>query len=219
MKARPEVNLSPTDPTLSRTDRERWSSPDRYDQAWQVRSVAAIEMAPHASWICDLGCGTLQSLKAALRSGQVYLPADLTQWTADTELCELNELRLPYRSLSICDTVFLLGVIEYIFKPAYLLEAISSNVEFLLLSYNQTPSEGRSSNLSEERRSVGWVNDFTELELLTLLLTNGFEIQNKQKILVNDSTTLVTARSKRFTNQQRARRYFNRAAYRLGLKR
>ena len=91
-------------------------------------------MCADAEWVCDLGCGP-QFLRRHLGQGIVYLPADLIQWTPDTEVCDVNAGHLPVRSLTLCDTCVMMGVIGRIRDPRWFFGELARHVEHLLFSH------------------------------------------------------------------------------------
>ena len=117
-------DLTPETTDRSNTDRARWTKRERYDPAWAGRSIEALAMIPDAKWLCDVGCGPFQRIRT-LRPNAIYLPADLTAWSADTEICDINAGLLPVRSLKLCDVALFMGVLEYIVNTRKLFHSLA----------------------------------------------------------------------------------------------
>jgi hypothetical protein len=150
------------------TDRARWSDPASYEPFWSDRAATAGRLCDNASWVCDIGCGPIQSLQRFLPAATVYLPADLCAWTPRVCICDLNAPILPERYLRLSNIVYLLGVIEYIQDLLRLFTALASRTETIVVSYNCT-------NLGEADRSgYGWVNALASEDVLALLGDTGF---------------------------------------------
>lgn len=148
-----------------------WSQPESYHPSywsWAGRARAASTLIrPGYRWVCDIGCGN-QHLKWFLPRSAVYLPADLNQWTANTEVCDLNAMALPTRSLAACDVAVMLGVIEYLRDPAQVFSALATSAEHLVVSYR--------TNELRPQRKADWFNAYTLAQLVDLLTHAGFEI-------------------------------------------
>jgi hypothetical protein len=91
---------------------------------------------------------------------------------------------LPDGYLRRADTVTMLGVIEYVHDVPWLFAALSSYSPMLIVSYN--PSDLRH---GPRRRfsllgglSNGWVNEFTLGELMRIISSSGF-IVNELKLI------------------------------------
>jgi hypothetical protein len=157
------------------TDRARWLDEGEFIEDWSPRSSYAAALCAKSRWICDIGCGK-QTLRRLLPPGKRYLPADLKKWTADTEECELNEGRLPIKSLRVAETCTLLGVIEYMVNAPWLLSGIASYCDVIICSYNA------SDVAKQDRAAQGWINHYRLNELSQMVLTSGFTIDYLARI-------------------------------------
>lgn len=186
------------------TDRARWESATSYEVFWAHRAAAAARLFRAGEWICDIGCGE-QRLRAMLPAGCVYLPADLRQWDAAVEPCDLNAGILPKRHLARCDVAALLGVIEYIYDLPRLFDSLGRWAETMVISYN-------CSDLADlDRTGFGWVNTLTEQALLACLKQAGFNPDTVQRFGATE--ILVRAGNSDFNTIRRARRRVARRLY------
>lgn len=138
-----------------------WSKPVRHKIKWANRARVAARMCGSERWVCDLGCG-MQYLKAFLPRSTIYLPADLKQWTSDTEICDLDAGNMPTRSLELCDICVMLGVIDHLLTPERAIEKLSWNVEKILISYNST-------DFSRQGLGKNRVNAYSLTEIYAML--------------------------------------------------
>lgn len=150
---------------------ELWLDPKSYSPHWTPRAVKAVAMLENAFAVCDIGCGAPQDVRSILPDDIRYLPADLKQWTSDTEICDLNAGIFPEKSLSACDYVLMLGVIEYIFDPAKVFSGLSLRSLRMVTSYH--PSELRLD------RWPTWVNNFGEDEYLSMAQQSGWVLKER----------------------------------------
>lgn len=110
----------------------------------------------------------MQTLRTFLPANVSYLPADLKQWTEDTEVCDINGGRLPERSIAASDCCVALGLFEYITDPVPLIQFISRSRKRLVTTYNtleNTPN-----------RYPTWKTHFTGQQFLNFARYAGFNI-------------------------------------------
>ena len=179
------------------TDATRWMDPDSYLPFWDGRAVAVGPLLRDRRWVCDIGCGR-QALRTQLGAGTRYLPADIRGWTGDTEICELNQGRLPRRSLLRCDVAVMLGVLEYIVDPGLLLTRLHRYAEHLLLTYCVPEL------WTVDRAGFGWVNALSESDLRALLIDAGYMVTGTCRF--EDRQLVVQARARSFGAVRRLRR-------------
>ena len=179
------------------TDAARWTDPDSYLPFWDGRAVAVGPTLRDRRWVCDVGCGR-QALRAQLAPGTRYLPADIRGWTADTETCELNQGRLPRRSLLRCDVAVMLGVLEYIVDPGLLLTRLHRYAEHLLLTYCAPEL------WSVDRAGFSWVNALSAADLQALLIRAGYAVTGTSRF--EDRQLVMQASARAFGPLKRLRR-------------
>jgi hypothetical protein len=153
------------------TDILRWSEPASLQTSWDKRTPFAAALCRQSKAICDIGCGN-QRLRALLPPAIRYLPADLTRRTPDTALCDLNEKMLPEEYLREADTATLLGVVEYVYDVAWLIDALRPFLGVLIVSYN--PADMIDNNRCEK----GWVNDYRLDEFADMIVRAGYTLRD-----------------------------------------
>jgi hypothetical protein len=145
----------------------------------------------------------MQFLKSFLPRTTVYLPADLKQWTADTELCDLDAGRMPTRSLDLCEICVVLGVVDHLRDPETLIQYLSRRVEKVLISFTTT-------DFTRNGRAQGGAQHYALSEVYAKLDRAGFRITDQRQYLHN---TLIKAQSERFDAAARQLRDKKRAAF------
>ena len=164
---------------------------------WVHRARHVATLCRDAQWVCDIGCGE-QHLRWFLPVQTNYLPADLRQWTEDTETCDLNAGKLPLRSLTLSDTAVLIAVIQYLRDPNAVFAALAQYVEFLVLTYLPTD---RSPRLAKY-----YLSYLSETELTALLTRNGFEILHRSYFGGRRRRLLLHLKNRRFDAAMAERR-------------
>ena len=186
-----------------RTDIRRWLNAGSYNPSWADRLDSAMPLIGDALWVADIGCG-LQALRQRLAPAVTYLPMDLQRWTDDTVLCDLNAKQLPDDYLSVCDVCVVMGVLEYVYEPDWLLQRLAEHVEALVLSYN--PADRG----AVDRPSNGWVNAFTADEILAVVERASFRIE---AVSAYGDQILIKAVRRDFDDACRERRDVRRRAF------
>jgi hypothetical protein len=150
-----------------------WTKPESFNPWWNGRADAALALITGRR-IADIGCGAPQYLRSILPEGVEYLPADLTVWTPDTEECDLGAGRFPERALARCDTVVVLGVLEYLTDVPAALRGLSA-APAIVFSY---------------RFGARNASDATLRDLRHVLRAMGFRITRRTRF---QSNTIIRA--------------------------
>jgi hypothetical protein len=166
------------------TDLVRWAQPDSLRTSWDKRAPFAAALCADSRCVCDIGCGN-QALRRLLPAHIKYLPADLAIRTDDTAFCDLNNKVLPDAYLREADTVTMLGVIEYVYDVAWVIERLHPFLGTLVLSYN--PSD----MIDINRREQGWVNDLRMDELARMIVVAGYALRDVN--LVDPGQVIIRA--------------------------
>jgi hypothetical protein len=145
----------------------------------------------------------MQFLKSFLPRTTVYLPADLKQWTGDTELCDLDAGRMPTRSLELCEICVVLGVIGHLRDTEALIQNLSQRVEKVLISFMST-------DFTRKARAQSRAKAYPLSQMYAMLDRAGFCITDQRQYLHN---TLIKAQSERFDVALRDLRDERRAAF------
>lgn len=170
---------------------------------WARRARFVARACRQDRWVCDIGCG-MQALRWFLSKETIYLPADLRQWTEDTELCDLNRGQLPERALELCDVAVMIGVLYYVQDPEALFGHLSNYAEFVVFTYNPTDTH--------PKRKQHWICHMSEIELLGILARQGFGLHYRTQFGPN-RRLLMRVRNKRYGDSHRLRREQARSGY------
>jgi hypothetical protein len=157
------------------TDRSRWESKESFGKTWSRRAELAAAMIQKSKVVCDIGCG-MQDLRRELQDGVKYLPMDIKIWTPDTLECEINERNLPLDYIRAAEVTTLLGVMEYLKEPVWVLQQIAENCPALLVSYCTTHRD----ETTQERARNGWMNAFTAADFEALLGSTNWTVTDKR---------------------------------------
>ncbi len=160
-----------------KTDYERWSDPSQLEDLWDPRAQRASEYIPAGAGVLDLGCGRM-ALEKFLPLGCGYIPCDLVARDKRTLLCDFNAGTYPDAAAAQADIITALGLLEYIFDPQAFLKHLRQWDRPLVISYCAT--EGIKE--AAQRRSLGWVNDFSYEDMLWAFIEAGFYVQRADRI-------------------------------------
>lgn len=141
------------------------TGPSSPSAAEDSRAKRAAAYAQEGARILDLGCGAM-ALERYLPAGCSYQPCDMVARDARTSVCDFNAGEFPEGVE--CDLVFALGVLEYLADVPGFLAKLRALGKPAILSYSVTDREGPS-----DRRALGWINDYTEAQLLGLMAAAG----------------------------------------------
>lgn len=150
-----------------------WANPPHLRPGAEERARAAAARIAPGSHVLDIGAG-LQLLRSILPPGCRYSPLDLIAWTADCVALDLNGGQYPDIA---CDSAALLAVLPYLHDPAGLLRHLRLRARQLLMTY--PPSRGEP---EDSRRGRGWFNDFSEMQLVDLLVDAGWAIAGRDDL-------------------------------------
>ncbi len=159
------------------TDLTRWSDPKQLEPAWEARAMTAANFIRAGTRVLDIGCGAM-ALERHLPFGAAYQPCDIVARDARTIVADLNANGLPLDAVAKADLVVMLGIWEYIYKPADLFAAFARTGKPILCSYCDaalTPDIDR-------RRTLGWVNDFKLAEFIEIARAHGYQASLTRQI-------------------------------------
>jgi glycosyltransferase involved in cell wall biosynthesis len=150
-------------------DYPRWGDPGSLSPDWDSRTEQIARLIPPESTVLEFGAGRM-TLKDRLPAGCTYTPSDLVDRGAGTIVCDLNARDLP--AFPPHDVAVFSGVLEYVNDISYLLSQINRPFRMIIASY--AVRERASGKL--ERRSHGWVNDYTSGEFEEIFRRSGFRL-------------------------------------------
>jgi len=150
------------------TDVARWSDPKQLEPTWEARSLLAADLIRAGTRVLDIGCGAMK-LERHLPFGCAYQPCDVVARDDRTIVADLNAQPLPSAAIEAADLVVMLGVWEYLYKPDEVFSAFARAGKPILCSYCDIESTAHL-----DRKSLGWVNDFTLDRFLEIARTQGY---------------------------------------------
>ena len=147
--------------------------PFNWDARWEnnlpdcsARVKRISELIPPGVVVLDIGAGKME-LENFLKCC-TYLPTDFIKRRKDTILIDVNgNCEFPY-----CDIAVFSGILEYIKDIPRVLGRL--NAKTIIASYMTIEMNSSLDN----RRYNGWVNDFTEDELIKLFSFCGFKLDH-----------------------------------------
>jgi hypothetical protein len=144
-----------------RTLIERWAALENTEsQHWSARAVMAADYLRDQPSVADFGCGTM-NLANHLQPNQRYIPVDVVARDHRTLVCDLNKQQPPETGAT---SAAFLGVLEYLYDPLSVLQLVNRQYQVLVVSYCITDAP----NSSPNRREHAWVNDFSEVDMLSI---------------------------------------------------
>jgi hypothetical protein len=158
-----------------RSNARRWANSANLLADWEPRTVALAAMIPANSSVLEFGAGRLV-LKRHLPEGCRYTPSDLVSRGEGTIVCDLNDPVPP--EFDPHDVAVFSGVLEYIHNVPRLIVHLAPVCKMIVCSY-ATADTSVSSKL--QRRSMGWVNDYTSTDFKRLFADHGFACDLESK--------------------------------------
>lgn len=170
------MNGNPTrhDTTVSliqtrQSDYERWSDDSSLMPAWNERTKLIASFIPENASVFEFGAGA-GVLKQYLPSKCKYQKSDLVDRDGCTIVIDLNKDELkPVEGFT---TAIFSGVLEYLHDLPRVAQFLSKSFETVILSYACLEKN------NSDRRSHGWVNDFTISDLIGIFRAAGFVLHN-----------------------------------------
>ncbi|MBW9064489.1 hypothetical protein JNB71_14265 [Rhizobium herbae] len=149
------------------SDFERWSNRNNLLASWSERAKIVAALVSPPSGVLDLGCGKMD-LEKFLESGITYQPSDIVARDERTIVCDLNNGEIPDIDANV---VTMLGVLEYIYEPAKLLEKLAARWSRLIATYCPADLDA-----GRDRAAHGWLNALTSAALVSTAVAAGFDL-------------------------------------------
>jgi hypothetical protein len=156
---------------LGRSDIKRWTKRENLYANWEERTKLMAQWIPDESSVIEFGCGNML-LKKYLPQKVQYTPSDLVRRDKDTVIIDLNQkspLKLPRHNV-----FFFSGVLEYVYDIERLIQSCLQVSDLLIFSY--TPCDMKTVSRIAQRRSEGWVNDYSKEEIFKLSQDYGLKL-------------------------------------------
>jgi len=151
---------------------ERWSNVEALRPRWDARTRQIAGLIGGGERVIEFGAGRM-TLKDHLPAGCGYTPCDLVDRGEGTIVCDLNGDTLP--RFGRYDVAVFSGVLEYVHDLPRLIGHLSDQVDRIIASYAVLDEN------AENRRTRGWVNDYTSAELVQLFAEAGFDKAASQR--------------------------------------
>ena len=167
----------------NKSDVDRWKQKKWLFDDWNERTKIMAHWIKPNSNVLEFGAAKL-ALKQFLPEGVIYTPSDIVDRGEGTLVCDLNQL-IP--EIKHQDIIFFSGVLEYIYDTPNLIVNLSNKTNRFIISYGTFDMF----NSLKHRKINGWVNAYTNDEILTIFKNNNFELietdtWRKQTIYVFD---------------------------------
>jgi hypothetical protein len=150
------------------TDYERWrelaSTTGRWNPSRAQRVAAVI---PDGARVLDLGAGSMV-LKNHLKPHCIYIPADIYDRGQGCIVVDLNKFEFPDGRY---DWVTMIGLIEYLKDPRWVLTRAGQAAPRIITSYNPTNAVRNFGS----RRNTGWICHLSEEEFVRIVHQAGFK--------------------------------------------
>lgn len=151
--------------------KSNWGDFEYFDKKWKNRIKRMADLINKEHSYLDLGCGRMW-LKEFLPPDSLYHACDYTSRGENTLVCDFNKKEFPAITVDCC---FASGVIEYLDDPFWFFEQIYRTSPNCIVSY--CPIEIQSD--IEFRKSLGWRNHMSRVELLQIIDKHHFTISNE----------------------------------------
>ena len=152
------------------SDYWRWTDTSNLSTSWDSRTKKIAELIPPNSRVLEFGSGR-QVLKTYLDPSCAYYASDLVGNPSTTLICDLNQRPLPNFDGPRYDVAVFSGVLEYVRHLPEVVRWLSNHFGACVASYacsRSGPNSARRVIESLSRARYGWVNTYSEEELISL---------------------------------------------------
>jgi len=156
---------------LGRSDVKRWTEKKNLYVNWEERTQIMAQWIPDGTSVMEFGCGNMV-IKQYLPDNCQYTASDIVKRDENTIVLDLNQKSLP--KLARHDIFLFSGVIEYVYDIERLIQVSSQVCNLFIASY--VPCDIKNVSTIAERRSEGWVNNYSKSEFIELMRDNGFRL-------------------------------------------
>jgi len=163
------------------SDLSRWSNSGNLLEEWQPRTATLAKWIPKGSRVIEFGAGN-RKLQPMLDASCTYFASDLVEKPGVTLVCDLNKKPLPNLSEISPEIAVFSGVLEYIHDLPTLAAWLATHVNKCLVSYSCVDTRGgalRRIRGAYQRANHGWVNNYTEPQIVEIFHEVGFQCTDK----------------------------------------
>jgi hypothetical protein len=164
------------------SDKSRWRRSQNLLNDWEPRTARMAKWVPKGSRVIEFGAGN-QKLKSTLDVTCVYFASDLVDRGNTALVCDLNKRPLPEFSHLSAQVAVFSGVLEYIHNVKEIAQWLSARVEMCICSYSCFDSPQNDLlriKTATARASNGWVNSYTESQIVEIFGEAGFSLANAE---------------------------------------
>jgi hypothetical protein len=158
------------------TDFARWIDTSDFDADWEERTRVLARVVPKHRRVIEFGAGKRQ-LESYLDPSCSYIPSDIVDRRGNTIVLDLNSGPLPDLRYLRLDVAVFGGVLEYVSDLESVVLWLPHQVAMCIASYGCARSRPRTVGRFKEtirRTSAGWINTFTENDLVQIFGAAGY---------------------------------------------
>ncbi len=155
----------------NKSDIDRWEPIGAIKKTWANRTIQMSKFILPNSKIIEFGAGKMV-IKEHLPENCSYTPSDIVDRGPGTFVCDLNNPDLPV--FDHYDYCVISGVLEYLNDVPKLIEHLSTSIGSFIISYAAV-KEGHN-----VKRGNGWVNSYTEKDIIKMFEDKGYVLSNKE---------------------------------------
>jgi len=174
------------DPAATMSYLDRWrDTTSTWGEQHPQRALLTSQFIAGGQSVLDIGAGTMV-LKRFLHKGCRYQPCDLFARSPECLVADLNKKEFPQGRY---DWVVMLGVLQYIYDPAWAVEQCLKVANRAAIAYTPIFPFEHVSNSLEWRKAHDWVNHYDVNNFIALVETAGWHVH--RKIYVTSNLLLI----------------------------
>jgi len=162
---------------LRRSDIAKWTA-YKFEPEWALRSQRIAELVPNGSCVYEFGAGASE-LRNCLHPSCTLTSSDIVERSPGMMVLDLNQRPLPPISGAQPRVAVFGGVLEYLFDVPSVLSWTAQYFELCIASYECAQRHPDFLGRVREvvgRAGYGWINHYTETELMARFAEAGFKL-------------------------------------------
>ena len=151
--------------------KKNWKNVTNFPGEWSGRTKLAADLIEESWNVIEFGAGAAH-LGKYLKATQRYQPTDLIARNQNFQIIDLND---PLNLGAKFEVGIAMGVFEYVQDIDFTLNELSGKLPNLIATY----CSSRYSILRFKflRKYVGWINHFTEKEIIEIIRKVGYKVE------------------------------------------